>query len=76
VYLAKNKHTHEEVAVKVVPVEADLDDFMKEIDILKRCTSQYVVGYIGSFLRDPDLYVSSLGVKIFDFCEVLTQVFP
>jgi hypothetical protein len=62
VYLAKNKHTHEEVAVKVVPVEADLDDFMKEIDILKRCSSPYVVGYIGSFLRDPDLYVSSLGL--------------
>ena len=60
VYLARNKHTNEPVAVKVVPVEADLDDFMKEIDVLKRCSSPYVVSYVGSFLRDPDLYVRRL----------------
>lgn len=57
VYLARNKSSGEEVAVKVVPVEADLEDFMKEIDVLKRCSSPFVVSYIGSFLRDPDLYV-------------------
>ena len=57
VYLARNRTNGESVAVKVVPVEADLEDFMKEIDVLKRCSSPFVVGYIGSFLRDPDLYV-------------------
>jgi hypothetical protein len=38
-------------------VEAEIDEMMKEIEILKRCHSDYIVGYDGSYLKDGDLWV-------------------
>ena len=46
------------MAIKIVPVESDLDDLMKEISILKSCKSEYIVRYYGSYYTDTDLWVS------------------
>jgi hypothetical protein len=43
--------------MQVVPVETDLDDLLKEIDVLKRCHSEYIVGYFGSYMGSGELYV-------------------
>lgn len=39
-------------------VEAEIDEVMKEINILKKCNSPYVVRYMGNYLKDGDLWVS------------------
>lgn len=37
------------VAIKAIPLEADLSDIQKEIAILRKCRSPYVVSYYGSY---------------------------
>ena len=37
------------VAIKIVPVENDITDLQKEINILQKCRSEYIVNYRGSF---------------------------
>lgn len=57
VYNARHLETGEIVAIKVIPVEADLSEFKKEIDILKKCHSDYIVRYLGSYFKDGDLWI-------------------
>ena len=38
-------------------VEADATELMKEIQILEDCDSPYVVGYLGSYMKDGDLWI-------------------
>lgn len=38
-------------------MEADLGDFKKEIDILAKCSSPYIVSYLGSYIKDGDLWI-------------------
>eukprot|EP01138_Halocafeteria_seosinensis_P009454 gb/GECG01009662.1/.p1 GENE.gb/GECG01009662.1/~~gb/GECG01009662.1/.p1 ORF type:complete len:249 (+),score=28.56 gb/GECG01009662.1/:1-747(+) len=57
VYSAIDKQTEEVVAIKVIPVEAEIDEVMKEINILKKCDSPYVVRYMGNYLKDGDLWI-------------------
>ena len=52
--------TNEEVAIKVLHLESvrdELDNIQKEISLLSRLVSVYVVQYIGSFLNGTDLNV-------------------
>lgn len=60
------------MAIKIVPVESDLDDLMKEISILKSCKSEYIVRYYGSYYKDNDLWVStgerSEGQIVMEYC--------
>ncbi len=44
-------------ALQVIPVESDLSEFKKEIDILSKCASPYIVSYIGSYVKDGDLWI-------------------
>jgi serine/threonine protein kinase len=46
------------VAIKIIPVESELDELLKEIAILKKCDSPYIVTYYGSYFKDADLWVS------------------
>ncbi len=57
VYRARDKRTDTLVAVKIVPVETDLDDLLKEINVLQGCHSEYIVGYFGSYTGANELYV-------------------
>lgn len=45
------------MAIKIVPIETDLADLMKEISILKTCKSEYIVRYHGSYYKNNQLYV-------------------
>lgn len=57
VYSAIHKKTNKEVAIKVVPVDTDIQELMQEISILKSCRSEYVVRYYGSYYKDNDIWV-------------------
>ena len=59
VFKAQHKSTQRTVAIKIIPVETDLQDLMKEISILKSCRSDYIVRYYGSYYKDNDLWVGS-----------------
>ena len=62
VFKALHKSTQRTVAIKIIPVETDLQDLMKEISILKSCRSDYIVRYYGSYYKDNDLWVGLLFV--------------
>ena len=54
---ARVKSSGRIVAIKIVPIETDLADLMKEISILKTCKSEYIVRYHGSYYKNSQLYV-------------------
>jgi serine/threonine kinase 3 len=46
------------VAIKVIPVEADITELRKEIAILEKCKSPYIVQYMGSYRSEGDLWIA------------------
>ncbi|CEO99960.1 non-specific serine/threonine protein kinase [Plasmodiophora brassicae] len=62
VFKARDRRDGKTVAVKVIPVENDLTDLMKEIAILERCCSAYIVQYKGSFRRENEIWI------VMEFC--------
>ncbi|KAG2883450.1 hypothetical protein PC118_g17641 [Phytophthora cactorum] len=62
VYKAVNKSNAEVVALKVVPVESEdratFDELTREIRILERCESPFVVQYRGSFSYESQLWIA------------------
>ena len=60
VFRGRNRATDAEVAVKVVEVDEgaeDAESLRREIDILRNCSSPFIVNYIGSYLRRNELYI-------------------
>uniref|UniRef100_A0A1I8QFB0 non-specific serine/threonine protein kinase n=1 Tax=Stomoxys calcitrans TaxID=35570 RepID=A0A1I8QFB0_STOCA len=57
VYKALHKESTSIVAIKLVPVESDLHDIIKEISIMQQCDSPYVVRYYGSYFKQYDLWI-------------------
>ncbi|XP_003385366.1 PREDICTED: serine/threonine-protein kinase 3-like [Amphimedon queenslandica] len=57
VYKALHKESGQLLAIKQVPVDADLQDIIKEISIMQQCDSQYVVKYYGSYFKNTDLWI-------------------
>eukprot|EP01095_Lingulamoeba_sp_RSL-Kostka_P011374 TRINITY_DN42_c2_g3_i1.p1 TRINITY_DN42_c2_g3~~TRINITY_DN42_c2_g3_i1.p1 ORF type:complete len:483 (+),score=190.62 TRINITY_DN42_c2_g3_i1:227-1675(+) len=51
VYKAVNKKTKEVVAIKQVPIDEDLEELRKEINIMKECQSPFIVTYHGTFFK-------------------------
>ena len=61
-YKALKRDSADVVALKVVPIEHDERDFeelTKEIKILEKCKSAYIVQYFGGFIYDAQLWVTS-----------------
>ena len=58
VYKAKDRETEALAAIKIVPVEKELDELMNEIKILKKCDSQYVTKYFGSYLKGDNIWIA------------------
>ena len=54
---ALHKRANRLVAIKIVPVDSDLNELIKEISILKSCKSEYIVRYYGSYYKNNDLWV-------------------
>eukprot|EP00947_MAST-08B_sp_MAST-8B-sp1_P005835 g5835.t1 len=57
VFKAIDKSTGEAVAIKVIPVDAELDEMLREINILSKCQNDFIVRYHGSYLKDGDLWI-------------------
>ncbi|TPX31871.1 hypothetical protein SmJEL517_g04884 [Synchytrium microbalum] len=57
VHKAIHKRTGALVAIKLIPIENDLDDSIKEISIMTGCDSPYIVQFYGSFLRGAHLWI-------------------
>lgn len=57
VYKAQEKDTGREVAIKILPAEEDLTTLKKEIEFLKLLTCDFVVGYLGCYLFEEELWV-------------------
>nr|AHJ60959.1 HPO [Schmidtea mediterranea] len=57
VYKAKHKKNGFTVAAKLVPVDSELSDIVKEISIMQQCKSDYIVQYYGSFYDSHDLWI-------------------
>jgi serine/threonine kinase 3 len=63
VYKALHKQSGNIVAIKVVPINNDFTSLQKEIAILKKCMSMFVVAYYGSYLKENDLWL------IMEYCN-------
>ena len=57
VYKGIHKESSQAVAVKMVPVEGDFEDLAKEIRILRKCESNYITRYYGSYELDDSLWI-------------------
>ncbi len=57
VWRARYKPTNQIVAVKIIPntpsFDSETDKMMSEIDILSRCDSPFIVGYMSCFVKPP-----------------------
>lgn len=58
VYKARDSKDGSVVAIKVLEVEDDAADLKREIDILKDCTSPYIVGYKGAFEKNSHVWIA------------------
>jgi hypothetical protein len=45
------------VAIKVVPIENDLEDIVREVTVMNGLQSEYIVQLYGSYLKDANLWV-------------------
>jgi len=57
VYKAVHRVSKSFVAIKKVPLDADLQDILKEISMMQQCESEYVVKYYGSYFKNSDLWI-------------------
>lgn len=57
VYKALYKESGTVVAIKLVPIESDLHEIIKEISIMQQCDSPFVVRYYGSYFKKCDLWI-------------------
>ena len=51
------------VAIKIVPINGEISALKKEISILKECRNPNIVGYIGSYIKESDLWL------IMEYCS-------
>ncbi|KAJ3218689.1 Serine/threonine-protein kinase 3 [Dinochytrium kinnereticum] len=58
VHKAIHTKTSTVVAIKMIPVENDLDESIKEISIMNGCESKFVVAFYGSYLKDTHLWLT------------------
>ncbi|KAI8802224.1 serine/threonine-protein kinase 3 [Cladochytrium replicatum] len=57
VHKAMHKRTSAVVAIKLIPVENDLEDSIKEISMMTGFNSEYIVNFYGSYVWDNYLWI-------------------
>eukprot|EP01129_Flabellula_baltica_P015673 TRINITY_DN8067_c0_g1_i1.p1 TRINITY_DN8067_c0_g1~~TRINITY_DN8067_c0_g1_i1.p1 ORF type:complete len:395 (-),score=125.25 TRINITY_DN8067_c0_g1_i1:49-1233(-) len=60
VFRGVNKETGQEVAIKIIDLEAaedEIEDIQLEISILSQCDCEYVTQYYGSYLKGTHLWI-------------------
>lgn len=56
---ATHRQSGRVVAIKIIPIESETDIFIKETQLMKKCNSEFIVKYFGSYVKNVDLWVSS-----------------
>lgn len=56
-YRAHDSHLGKDVALKIIPLDGDIEEFKREIRILQSCESPYIVDFYGSFEKEGELWV-------------------
>lgn len=63
-YKAIRKDTEEVVAIKILPMDEDDTENMRklelEIEVLKKCNHESIVRYMGSYVKENDLWVLTI----------------
>ena len=54
---AVHLRTNTVVAIKIVPIENDLEDIVREVTVMNGLDSTYIVHLFGSYLKDANLWV-------------------
>ena len=55
---AHDKETDQDVAIKIIPIETDnYKEVAREVSILKRCKSKYIVNYLGGYRTKEEIWV-------------------
>ncbi|KAI8818716.1 uncharacterized protein EV422DRAFT_536612 [Fimicolochytrium jonesii] len=57
VHKALHKRTSTIVAIKLIPADADLEETIKEINIMNGCDSKYVVHLYGNYIKEGYLWI-------------------
>jgi len=57
VHRALHRDSGTTIAIKIVAVDSDLQDIIKEISIMQQCDSVNVVKYFGSYFHSSDLWI-------------------
>ena len=68
---ANDNQTGHDVAIKIIPIETDnYKEVAREVSILKRCKSKYIVNYLGGYRTKDEIWVCALLVFLlfFVFC--------
>lgn len=58
VYKAVDNRDGELVAVKIMPVEAEMGNMEREIYLLKSCHSPYIVNFRGAYIKDEMIWIA------------------
>ncbi len=58
VYKAVDKRDGELVALKIMPMEAEAGSLEKEVRILQKCKSPYIVNFQGAFLKEENVWLA------------------
>lgn len=70
VYKGLNKQTGKLVAIKIVPVTgSDIKSSIKEMEILGKCHSPYIVTYYGAYYKKDNLWF------VMEYCEAGSNLF-
>ena len=56
-YMAFDKRSNEMVAIKRIRMFERGDSLMKESELLKSCSSRYIVRYYDTVMKDNELWV-------------------
>ncbi len=59
VWKACHKKSNKLLAIKKIRVDRDTTDLLREISIMKKCVSQWVVRYYGNYFKDDVMWVSN-----------------
>lgn len=62
VHKAIHNRTSNIVAIKMIPIENNLQESIKEIDMMMDCKSKYVVRFYGNYIKDDSLWI------VMEFC--------
>lgn len=71
VFKAVHRETHFAMAAKLIPIKSGLEEIQKEIEILRKCKSSYIVNYFGTCTTSTHLWVTFYNKIPITFYKIL-----